>query len=63
MACFGNGFHKVTITAKAHLEQEALVRDANDYSAKWKVPHRKSVNTTAFLGTYPRGLQNKARLL
>ena len=32
MACFGNAFHKITITAKARWEQEPLVRD-DDYSA------------------------------
>jgi hypothetical protein len=30
----------------------ASVRDA-DYSSKWKVIHWKSVNTTAFLRTFP----------
>jgi hypothetical protein len=31
------------------------VRDA-DFSSKWKVPHWKSVNTTAFAGTEPESV-------
>jgi hypothetical protein len=34
MACFGNEFHKVTITVRLFWEQEPLVRDA-DFTATW----------------------------
>jgi hypothetical protein len=35
MACFGNAYPKITVTAKARFqEQEPLVRDG-DYTLKW----------------------------